>query len=166
MKRVSSTPQHDEVECDWHSSRKRSRFKLLSCSTSNSKNASDGSGLHINNTEENSESDARDSDTDEAVIENRHVVGGIMSSRVCKSRIPRWRMRKFLFISFNDEERYPDFLGCPEWAKPMLAVYYQARRSTAYRPHIPAHTSHPPFPAFVRHYRKSPHGTLENSRLS
>ncbi len=128
MKRVSNTtPQNDEVECDWHTSRKRCRFELLSCSTLNTKEASDGSGLHISNTEENSESDARDSDTDEADIENRQLVGGIMSSRVCKSRIPRWRMRKFLFISFNDEDSYPDFLGCPEWAKPMLAVYYQVR---------------------------------------
>jgi hypothetical protein len=153
MKRVSNSPQNDEVEYDWQSSRKRCRFKLLGCSTSNTKDVSDGPGLHINNTEEYSESDARDSDTDEAVIENGHVVGGIMSSRVCKSRIPRWRMRKFLFISFNDEERFPDFLGCPEWAKPMLAVYYQARRSNGLPPPHSSAYQPPPFPAFVRHYR-------------
>ena len=119
MKRIRDASRNDKLECD----RKLSRMLQ-----SDTQKAVDGCGPPRGGTEDTSESDASDTESilDKCEAEdNSDFVGGILSSRVCKSKIPRWRMRKFLFISFNEEGPYPDFMGCPEWAKPMLAVYYQ-----------------------------------------
>ena len=124
MKRVLDASGNGDVEFDKQSGREpkfRCRLKPARCFRSDLQKSADGCNSDWSHTEDLSESDACNSE----VVENSDVVGGIMSSRVCKSRIPRMRMKKFMFISFKEEGPNPDFLGCPEWAKPMLAVYYQ-----------------------------------------
>ena len=126
MKRTLDAHQNSENEYDHESHREllrqRCMFNPGNFLRSDKQNA-DGCGSQ-GYTEETSESDAGDSDKDNVEVKSGYV-GGILSSRVCKSKIPRWRMRKFMFISFKEEGPHPDFLGCPEWAKPMLTVYYQ-----------------------------------------
>ena len=127
MKRVLDASRNGDVEFDRPSGRKfkiRCRFKPESCLRSDNQKPADGCSSQWSHVDDSAALDACDSDTNEPV-ENQDFVGGIISSRVCNSAIPRWRMRKFLFISFKEEGPYPDFLGCPDWAKPMLAVYYQ-----------------------------------------
>eukprot|EP00291_Cryptomonas_curvata_P013577 CAMPEP_0172188764 /NCGR_PEP_ID=MMETSP1050-20130122/22136_1 /TAXON_ID=233186 /ORGANISM="Cryptomonas curvata, Strain CCAP979/52" /LENGTH=157 /DNA_ID=CAMNT_0012863357 /DNA_START=237 /DNA_END=706 /DNA_ORIENTATION=+ len=130
MKRILDTSRNGDVEFDRQSGREpklRCRFKPVSCLRSDHQKSANGCSslgrLTELLTEDTSELDASDSDNE--AVENSNFVGGIISSRVCKSRIPRMRMKKFMFISFKEEGPNPDFLGCPEWAKPMLAVYYQ-----------------------------------------
>jgi hypothetical protein len=130
MKRILHTSQNEEVEHDRQSRRVKCRSKPASYLLSDTQKA-DGNGARWSRTEDLSESDASDSDKDKTE-ESNGFIGGIMSSRVCKSRIPRWRMRKFLFISFNKEDPNPAFLGCPEWSKPMLTVYYQVHNQIVF----------------------------------
>ena len=55
------------------------------------------------------------------------VQGGIMSSRINKSGIPRIRMTRFCFIHINDDHdnREVAFEGCPLWCKGVLTTFCQ-----------------------------------------
>jgi hypothetical protein len=81
------------------------------------------SDVDYNDEERNSDQDYA---SDEIEDERSEYRAGIVTSRSNGDSVPRWRMKKFTYITFNDQGiPMPDFSGCAPWLRDMLVVYYQ-----------------------------------------
>ena len=70
--------------------------------------------------DQNYSSDEQQNETD--------YVAGVVSSRSNSSYVPRWRLKKFTYITFEEEaDPKLKFTECAPWMRDMLISYHQVR---------------------------------------